>query len=177
MVTSLSDTAYTVHSTPGAHYRGYRLQPGVQIDPDALLRAAHLLGHDGEPVDVMPLLATHAHQDERITEALSALSLSSSVMRAARAVGVSQRSMTRIVRQGTNRPPVYWHRLARLRRAAQALHSTTPLSVLAADHGFSDQAHLNRECLHWFGLTPGACRRTPSVLAMLLASGYGTAGC
>ncbi|XPS89971.1 uncharacterized protein Dvar_79900 [Desulfosarcina variabilis str. Montpellier] len=28
------------------------------------------------------------------------------------------------------------------------------MASIAADYGFSDQAHMNREIRHWFGCTP-----------------------
>ena len=86
--------------------------------------------------------------------ALQALADERDLRRVQRQLGVSERSLQRLVSAATGRPPLYWKRLARLRRAARALGSESPLTALAADHGFADQAHMNLEFQRWMGLTP-----------------------
>ncbi|GKS76765.1 hypothetical protein AVME950_17735 [Acidovorax sp. SUPP950] len=66
-------------------------------------------------------LADFTRCDTRVQEALAALAQSPTVGAAARALGVSERTLERLMRTATGEPPRYWRALARVRRAAQAL--------------------------------------------------------
>ncbi|OGB15013.1 MAG: hypothetical protein A2W72_21485 [Burkholderiales bacterium RIFCSPLOWO2_12_67_14] len=172
LVSPLANSGYTVESVAGAIYTGYRLRPGVRIDDDALLRLARA----GDPADIQrayALLGALAHMDTGTSEALDALAAAPNVTSAARTLGLSERSLERLLLSGTGRTPVYWKRLARLRRSAQALSSDAPLAELAVDHGFSDQAHMTREFRRWLGTTPARAQASASWRFLLAQSGYG----
>jgi transcriptional regulator GlxA family with amidase domain len=111
--------------------------------------------------------------DARVEEALAALADTASIRHAVGALGVSERSLERLVQTATGQPPRYWRALARVRRAAQALDSAQPLAAIAADHGFADQAHFSRECRRWLGQTPSHLRKAPALLATAAQAGYG----
>lgn len=114
--------------------------------------------------------------DERVNEALQTLADERDLNRAQRQLGVSERSLQRLVSATTGRPPLYWKRLARLRRAARSLGSEAPLAALAAlaaDHGYADQAHMNLEFQRWLGLTPQQVRQRADVKRLLFESGFG----
>ena len=172
LVSPLADHGYTVESVAGAIYTGYRLRPGVHIDENAMLRLARA----GDPADAPranALIEALAHMDTGMSEALDALAATPNVTSAARALGVSERSLERLLRGGTGRTPVYWKRLARLRRVARALSSEVPLAELAVDHGFADQAHMTREFRRWLGTTPTRVQASASWRLLLAQSGYG----
>lgn len=184
-VAPLAACTYVVCHEQPVRYHGYRLSPGTRIQPSALLRAAQAHGRDGEPGDVLPLLFEHARCDARVIEVLAALSESLSVTAAAGALGASPRTLSRWLSGATGQPPVFWHQLARVRRAARGLcadgpgagmgsSTAVPLAELALDHGYADQAHFSRECRRWFGFSPRELQRRPELLATLQDSGYGT---
>ncbi|TYT73993.1 helix-turn-helix domain-containing protein [Desulfobotulus mexicanus] len=76
-----------------------------------------------------------------------------------RATAFSQRSIRRHLVRFTGASSNYWKGLARVRKAGSAIAtSDIALADIAADHGFSDQAHLNREIRRWFGCTPKMLR-------------------
>ena len=54
------------------------------------------------------------------------------------------------------RPYLRW---LRFQRAASAIVAGRPLSIAAAEAGFSDAAHLTRTCKQMFGLTPSMLQR------------------
>jgi AraC-like DNA-binding protein len=168
----LIDRASRVASPAGQRYAGYRLQPGATIKADALLSAMEGLELDDTPGALARLDAAVA-LDERVNEALQALADERDLNRAQRQLGVSERSLQRLVSATTGRPPLYWKRLARLRRAARALGSDNPLAHIAADHGFADQAHMNLEFQRWMGLTPLQVRQRADVQRLLHESGFG----
>lgn len=171
LLTALADTAYDVPGTVGEHFWGFRLQPGAQLDDATLLRAVQ-----ADPLrdaqDALPLLDACVRLDPRVVDALHSLSVSASVATAARQLGVSERTLQRLVQAATGRQPAYWKCLARIRRATAGLPHAPSLVACAADHGFSDQAHMTREFQRWLGRTPSAVLASARLLAVAASSGY-----
>ena len=171
-VTELADTSYDVPGTAGECFWGFRMQPGVQVDAARLLAATHACSIQ-DPTEVLPLLHDHIHLDARVDEALASLAQFDRIATAARMLGVSERTLQRLVQGATGRPPTYWKRLARVRRAALALPLAPTLAACAADHGYVDQAHMAHEFKCWLGASPSAVLARPELLSVLAASGYG----
>jgi len=72
---------------------------------------------------------------------------------------LSERSVRRKLVQATGAPPRYWQGLVRARKVGLEVSRTdASLASIAADHGFSDQAHMSREIRRWFGCTPMTLR-------------------
>ncbi|MFA5663195.1 GlxA family transcriptional regulator [Castellaniella sp.] len=75
-------------------------------------------------------------------------------------VGVSVRHLQRLFREHLGSSPQAQARAARLRLLEWKLrHTRMPLSVLAADCGYADAAHMARSFRAAHGVTPGAWRR------------------
>lgn len=89
----------------------------------------------------------------------------------ARAAGVHPVYLARAFRRAYGAPVTEYARRLRLRAAADRLASTDlPLSRIACEAGFADQAHLTRELRRETGLTPAALRRaaaTPPIVAIV----------
>ena len=170
-VSSLDDTAYAVARRVGELFVGYRLRPGAIVDGTALLS---LIGDRRDPdvTRTLSLLDDCVHLDARIVEALDSLSNASSVTDTTRQLGVSERSLERLVMMNTERTPSFWRNLARVRRAARALSGQESLSAIAFDHGYTDQAHLSRDFQRWFGTSPSLFRRSPDLHATVADSGF-----
>lgn len=170
-VSSLDDTAYAVESEAGELFVGYRLRPGAQVDETALLAS---ICDRSEPdlTRTLSLLDECVCLDDRLVEALSSLSSASSVTDATRQLGVSERSLERLLMMNTERTPSYWRSLARVRRAARAMSGHESLSAIAFDCGYTDQAHLNRDFQRWFGTSPSVFRRSPDLHATVADSGF-----
>ena len=83
-----------------------------------------------------------------------------SVSVAAAAAGVSPRHLERLSQQWIGMPPYELVRLARFQRALQRLRHRPclPLSRIALESGFSDQAHFTRDFGRFAGVTPSAFR-------------------
>ena len=168
-VSPLADTAYRVASGIGEHFTGYRFCPGAVINQTRLSSALRT-SYFAE--SMLELLDDCVQIDERIIEALASLSVAASIAAATRSLGVSERSLERLIRSATGRTPSYWKNLARVRRAAAALSQAVPLAALACDYGFADQAHMSRAFKHWFGISPSAFRASPILLTTVSESGY-----
>jgi AraC-like DNA-binding protein len=167
----LMDRASRVPSPAGQRYAGYRLQPGARVNAAALLSAVKGLALDDTP-GVLERLDAVATLDERVSDALQALADECDLRGAQRQLGVSERSLQHLISAATGRPPLYWKRLARWRRAARALASESPLVHIAADHGYADQAHMNLEFRHWIYLSPAQARQRVDVQQLLNETGY-----
>ncbi|MBZ8141679.1 AraC family transcriptional regulator [Rubrivivax gelatinosus] len=169
-VSDLPAGAYAVRSEAGDAFLGLRLRPAACVAERRLL-AALQARPDSDEADALALIGEHVCLDARLDEAQQALATAGGVQQAARQLGVGERTLERLLRATTGRPPRYWHALARARGAARAL-AAVPLAELAALHGYADQAHLSRDLRAWFGLPPGALRRRPDLLALLDEPGF-----
>lgn len=77
----------------------------------------------------------------------------------AEAVGLSPVRLVRAFKRTHGLPPYAWLNAERLKEARRRLQGGAPVASLAAELGFSDQAHLTRRFKAAFGITPGAYRR------------------
>lgn len=82
-------------------------------------------------------------------------------------VGVTPRTLERLVRAHIGLTPRWLIECRRLQHAATALRLApdTDLAVLAADLGYADQAHFTRRYRTVVGETPGATRRAARAVA------------
>jgi len=76
----------------------------------------------------------------------------------AQACGVSAGHLARAFRRETGTSLHNFHVLLALHRAKARLREHVPVAEAALDAGFYDQAHLNREFVRTFGMTPATFR-------------------
>lgn len=147
---------------PGTTITGYRLRPGTGVSAPAMQAIAADHDRIGEILDEQCEAWTN------LDEVIVALSQSGETVGAVcRRMGISIRTMQRVFLGRRLPPPDYWRLLGRARRAAGLLSSGEPLAEIASICGFSDQAHMNRELVRWFGHTPAQLRRQSSILELL----------
>ncbi len=96
-----------------------------------------------------------------------------SLRRAARLIGVSERTLQRRFRSLGLPTPDFWRLLGRARNAARALPCRVSLADIACAFGYSDQAHMTHDFVRWFGVTPAELRRNRGLLRMLDQPGLG----
>ncbi len=77
----------------------------------------------------------------------------------AQAAGVSRFHLLRQFRRLHGLPPHAWFMQHRLRLARRLLHTGESPAAVAAALGFTDQSHLTRRFLAFYGVTPGRFRR------------------
>lgn len=169
---ALAGHAALVTLTPGTRMRGYRLHPGMQVNHTLLHQCRPSYALDDE-ASVQALIEDAVLCDHRVQDALGALSQAHSVRHAAQELGVSVRTLQRLILQATAQSPKFWHSLARVRQACRSLPGARTLADVAAMHGFADQPHMNLEFQHWLGCTPGQLRTDAQRLPLLHAEGYG----
>jgi len=170
-VSALADTTETPQFDAGDRAVGVRLRPGAQFDEAELLA----LLRQGERIDDSDLLVAigmAVRVDSRVHETLDCLQEALQLKVAQARLGVSERSLERLLSGHTRRGPLWWRNLARARCCARALACAEPLAHVAARHGYADQAHMTRDLQRWFGATPTRLRATPAFLATLAAPAY-----
>ncbi len=171
-ISELSQSTYAVSTSRGKRIRGLRLRPGIQI------RQAELSSwlQDRDPAEIFGTdqLGEFCFELDNLSSALQCLeSEKRGVLGSAKELGVSLRTLERLVKSGTGRSPYFWFSLARIRRTARSLYETESLGVAALDAGFTDQSHMIREMKRWFGKTPGQLIKDDYIRSALLEAGYG----
>nr|WP_246236896.1 helix-turn-helix domain-containing protein [Pontixanthobacter rizhaonensis] len=125
---------------------GYRLRPGTTV-PETALRAIKECS-----ADAAQILEVEQSDGGSIDAVIAALSdTAETICSVVKNSGVSARTLQRQFRKLGLPAPEYWRLLGRARRSAQFLAQTPCLSQIAADCGYSDQAHMTREFKRWFG--------------------------
>jgi AraC-like DNA-binding protein len=170
-VSSIEECSYTVPIEAGVAMRGFRLQPGARINEELLLKSVQ---HKSLEIDkVRCRLESYVHVPISISEALACLaSNAGSVAGAARELGVSTRSLQRLLKRETGHSPACWIQLARVRKAARATLELLPLVEVAAMYGYSDQAHMTREFKRWLNVSPSRVRFENEIVEQLSQPGY-----
>lgn len=132
-----------------------------------------------------PILARWHFVADHVSTALQAIAVADETSdvpleKIAIDLGVSLRTLQRLLGGATGQSPRWWRRLARARRAAARIADDTAdkvvanLSEIALRAGYADQAHLTRELKSWFGSTPTALLHSTSLLAQLRSPGFAT---
>ena len=101
-----------------------------------------------------------AGPDPSVAAAVTLLSChpSTTIAEVARIVGSSPRTLGRRFRAEVGLRPIEYRRIARFRHALAAARRNVPLSRIAAETGYADQAHMTREFRRLTARTPQALR-------------------
>jgi len=169
-ISPMFDQAKKIPIEANSVLSGYRMKPGVHIAEKELLSS---LQQSNNVDDILNLLTDYTNRKSSVEEALNCLATDvNSVKQAAKELGVSSRTLQRLIVTNTNRSPIYWILLSRVRRAARALTESKPLADVAEMYRYADQSHMNREFKRWFDTTPLAIRATPNIFRQLYNGGY-----
>ena len=170
-VSSLFDQAEPVLIQAGSVMSGFRLKAGVRVRNECLLNSVS--NNYFEDDDIFNRIDDFTYRSPRVGEALEYLASEvKSVARVAKEIGVSQRTLQRLLMRETNRSPAYWLMLARARKAARSLADPIPLIEIADFFGYADQAHMSREFKRWFNISPSKLRDSPVILDQFNHLGY-----
>ncbi len=171
LVSPLYDRPKLFQTEASCNYTGFRFSPGAEIKEPELLD--YIEKKQLHVEDVKDFIGEFIYTESSIEEALMYFaSEMGSVKHISAQLGVSTRTLQRLVLSKTNRTPGYWLQLARIRRAARNLSQSDCLVDVAESYGFSDQSHMNREFQRWFGLTPVQVLNSPAIIRQLNSKGY-----
>ncbi len=125
-----------------------------EINPRIDVELAHVFA-DQRTSDMFKAASlARSADDTRAAHAILCLTSGDSVSQAASAVNLGERQFTRWFRQRTGMHPKRYQRVTRLRRALLAAKQGHALAAVAADAGYADQAHFNREVNALTGAAP-----------------------
>lgn len=173
-ISELAATAYVVNIKKGGQTQGLRLQAGANINRKALLSS---ITDNSDMADISKNIPEFVTINPNIADALAVLRIEPNVTKASSVLGVSARSLQRLLVKYTNKPPSFWLRLGRVRACAKKMvnaQDTLTLAEQAYDMGFADQSHMTHEFRHWFAMTPQQFSSLPDMIETINASGYGT---
>lgn len=171
-VSPLFDTPETVCIEVNTRFQGFRLKPGVEIKETELVD--YFQNKAMVASELTEVLDDFTSLSPAVDEALACLASDVySIKQASSRLGVSTRTLQRLILKTTQRTPGYWFQLARIRKAAKSLHTAESLFCVADKHGFSDQSHMNREFQRWLNATPTQLLNAPELLEQLKGKGYG----
>lgn len=168
-ITELDHQPRRVALQGGRSLIGYRLSPGVTLDP------ATLAASDAStPEKLRDLIESETGKDPEVRALITALTQPhATVADVARQNGTSLRTLQRHFHKSTLPTPDFWRLLGRARRAIHAVARPIPLTEIAYAFGYSDQAHMTREFVRWFGITPSELRKNPAAIDDICQPGLG----
>jgi AraC-like DNA-binding protein len=170
-LSSLYDQSKSLSIQARSAMTGFRLKPGTRVNNESLLNSISNAYFEDDKI--LSCIDDFTYRNSCVDEALEYLASDvKTVACAAAEIGVSQRTLQRLLILETNRTPSYWLMLARVRKAARSLSEPIPLIEIADSFGYSDQAHMSRQFRHWFNISPSALRKSPDILNQLNHLGY-----
>ncbi len=147
----------------GDRFIGVRLKPGWGA---ALLAHADLLEtverraiDDASALESLVARAVDAHikQPDIVGEFVEEARAAAGTLRlTARTSTTHERELQRTCRTWLGMTPKAFLRIERMWAARSAIRCGIPLAIVAAEHGYADQAHLTREARQLLGITPRA---------------------
>ncbi|UJB69950.1 AraC family transcriptional regulator [Acaryochloris sp. 'Moss Beach'] len=168
-ITPLDTQTRNVYTREGVSLMGVRLQPGTQINEQQLLSN---LSADINEQDLKDRINRFCSLSRAVAESLECLrSQPRTVATAAKWLGITPRTLQRLMVSQTGQPPSFWLQLARVRQTALALKTSMSLVDIAHAHGYADQAHMSRAIKHWLGVSP--TNLAPEQFDRLMDLGYG----
>lgn len=191
LFSGLDRQARRVRLVAGTTLVGARLRAGMSVtalglDPYATIGGVMRLPADRLGLPTMPdragpgdvagivtmLAGSIGDMPRRMVEVMACLAAVGDVRQAACGLGVSERTLHRLVSGQTGFAPSIWIDLARARRALAALTTPAPLAEIAQIAGYADQPHLTRSVRKWFGRPPAALRASPDLMRRALDPGF-----
>lgn len=167
-VTEWDSQPQVVHLQAGMKIVGYRLSPGTTI------ASTILTNEKPNAAALEDMIESEAVQSSEIFEIIETLAHSNAtVEQVARHKKRTARTLQRHFRDLSLPSPDYWRLLGRARRSAKALPFDVSLADIAHEYGYSDQAHMTRQFVRWFGCTPARLRHDKVSIAGITQPGLG----
>lgn len=181
IVLPVNTTARSITLTADTQLAGFRFNPGVSVgffgklvrcDADtidsSLLQKLHVLqqclvhtaGHNARIVLMYKWLQQHMRlakcPPHMFSQAVDLVEHVKEIGLVSKDLALSQRQLERQFKQLMGMTPKQWQRTIRVKNTLKALKDlpTIDLAMLAAEQGYSDQAHMTRECKSIGKITP-----------------------
>lgn len=145
---------------------GYRLPPGCTISHKLLENFSHKV------VELEDDIATYIDSQKQTIKMIEVIAASNNLSQAAKNIGVSPRTLQRRLQEKGLPTYSFWRSLNRARKAVDLINKETRMLDIAVSLGYSDHAHMTREVVRWFGLSPSEVRNS-EVFSAITQSGLG----
>lgn len=154
-ISPLFDQSENVHIKANTVISGFRFRPGLEINEEDLIKKIKNKTLIRDKNTIYSLINDHTYFNTNLAEALECLrSDMIDIKKTANELGVSLRTLQRVIKKGTGKTPKYWKNLARVRISARDILAGDNYSEIAYKNGYSDQAHMCREIKHWLKVNP-----------------------
>lgn len=168
-VTQWDSQPYAVCTQVETSFIGYRLRPGTTISTNILTH------EDVDIAQIEDIIEVETNMNLEICELIHALTQpNATVAKIARQNGTSTRTLQRQFSNLSLPIPDFWRLLGRARRAVRALPVKVPLKEICYAYGYSDQAHMTREFVRWFGYSPTQLRNDKLTIDNICQPGLGS---
>ncbi|MCB1757337.1 MAG: helix-turn-helix transcriptional regulator [Gammaproteobacteria bacterium] len=172
-ISALDVKTRQVEINAGESMQGFRLHPGTRLDEARLLNSVQEQTF-ARVEEIHNRIDNFCRLNPTVAEALAACNTElRSVSRIAKTLGLSQRSLQRLLSRETGQSPGFWIQLARVRQAARATLGYSTLVDIADLYGFADQAHMTREFRRWLNVTPATLPGNKQIVEQLISPGFG----
>ncbi len=169
-ITNYFDQTTKVELKKGCFMIGYRLKAGTQFDYRIL---KVLQGVDSNLPKAKHYINELTCLTNTVSETLNCLASDvCSVKEVSKLLGTNIRTLQRNCLASTGKPPSYWLKLARVRKAAKMISSGKSLCNVAIEAGYYDQSHMNRQFKHWLKITPLQLLKSQDIRLQLNQSGF-----
>lgn len=169
-VSPLYHQTQKVAAPPKSEWTGFRLRPGCdvkQLDLPSLFSSRHSIEAMADQIE------NSTRIEGSTAEAIDCIKQHGvSVRHCAKLLGVTPRTLQRVLSRDTQHSPSFWLRLARVRLCARTLVEHGIFAEVAYQCHYADQAHMCREIKHWFGVSPSELLKRDDLTAQLFWQAY-----
>jgi AraC-like DNA-binding protein len=170
LISPLYRQTIRVEVKPKTEWTGFRLRPGCDvkgIDMPGLRTSLHSTDA------LIDRIECSTRVDANTAEAVGCIKRHGvSVQHCAKQLGVSPRTLQRLLARNTRRSPSFWLRLARVRLCARTLVESGVHPEVAYECHYADQAHMCREIKKWFGVPPSELLQRRDLTSQLFWQAY-----
>lgn len=151
---------------------GYRLKPAAVLNFTHLLESIRDLDPEEDLSDAIQNASTaQASVDEAI---FCFQTQNGTVTEVCKDLGVRPRTLQRLFAANGLPSPVFWHQLARARRAGRDIVQGKTLCDTSFEAGYADQAHMSRAIRRLFGVTPKQLHARSDLARQFFQPGFAT---
>jgi hypothetical protein len=164
-INGVGKTASQVSYTAGIESIGTALKPGAflrNVKGKDIVDGQHVLEHDGNsyvsvddqqfriPTDIA---SAEVFVDQLVAKGMLRINAVVATL-GEEDTKISERSLRRHVAQTTGLSPYFFHQIQRAQQAVQLLQQGMSLAQVAAETGYTDQAHMTKAVKQLIGRTP-----------------------
>lgn len=149
----LSDRTETKSIDSDLDIVGFRFGPDASIETKGILRLVESAQYDLSIIESE--INNHIFKDRCLGEIMDTIANSDTCrLNSIKSLGISERTLQRILKEKSGQSPKFWLQLARARKAAKHLCRFKNIKETSYTFEYADQAHFTRDMRKWFAKSP-----------------------